>query len=102
MLSTSNEFIFFSERAFVPLRSYAQVVDRRQLRPHDELAFVREVACLQRCGAHPGVLSLFEDYPDPYGDGGSDGGGVVSELKRHYLVTELLGGGDLFDRVVRD
>jgi serine/threonine protein kinase len=77
------------------------VVDRRQLRPHDELAFVREVACLLRCSAHPGVLSLFEDYQDPY-NGGSVGSGVVSELQRHYLVTELLGGGDLFDRVVRD
>ena len=68
------------------------MVDRRQLRPHDELALVREVACLQRCAAHPGVLQLRA--------GSGSTSGLASDLHRHYVVTELLGGGDLFDRVV--
>ena len=62
-----------------------KVVDRTRLRPHDEEALAREVACLRALAGHPGCLALRAARASP---------------RRHYLVTELLGGGDLFDRVV--
>ena len=61
-----------------------QVIWKTELRPHDEESLRREVRVLSNL-RHPGVLKLTAH---------------VETTDHHFLVTELLPGGDLFERIV--
>ena len=70
-------------RAFF-LSLFLKVIWKTELRPHDEESLRREVRILSSL-RHPGVLKLSAH---------------VETEAHHFLVTELLPGGDLFERIV--
>lgn len=61
-----------------------KIVNRASLSTDLENALRLEVAILNELD-HPNILSLVETF---------------STIKAHYLVTELLEGGELFDRII--
>jgi serine/threonine protein kinase len=61
-----------------------KVVNRSSLTKALEEALKREISILNDLD-HPNILSLVETF---------------STIKTHYLVTELVEGGELFDRIV--
>jgi serine/threonine protein kinase len=61
-----------------------KVVNRSTLNKALEEALKREIYILNELD-HPSIVSLFETF---------------STIKTHYLVTELVEGGELFDRIV--
>lgn len=66
-------------------KQYAmKVVNRATLSKSLEEALRHEIAILNEMD-HPNILRLFETF---------------STIKRHYLITELVVGGELFDRLV--
>ena len=60
-------------------------VVKKKMTPEDEAALRLEVAILQEL-KHPGIIELIAYYEEP---------------KHHYLVTELMSGGELFNRIVQ-
>jgi serine/threonine protein kinase len=61
-----------------------KVVNRASLSKSLEVALKHEISILNDLD-HPNILKLVETF---------------STIQKHYLVTELLEGGELFDRIV--
>ena len=61
-----------------------KIVNRASLSTDIEKALRHEVVILNELD-HPNIMSLVETF---------------STIKAHYLVTELLEGGELFDRII--
>jgi calcium/calmodulin-dependent protein kinase I len=62
-----------------------KVVDRRKLTKDDELSLRIEVEVLSKLN-HPNIIKMF---------------GWYAEGKQYFIVTELMNGGELFDRIVK-
>jgi len=62
-----------------------KVIDRRKLTKDDELSLKIEVEVLGKLN-HPNIIKLY---------------GWYAEGKQYYIVTELMNGGELFDRIVK-
>mmetsp|Transcript_32299 Transcript_32299/g.42587 ORF Transcript_32299/g.42587 Transcript_32299/m.42587 type:complete len:341 (+) Transcript_32299:131-1153(+) len=62
-----------------------KIVKRMDLPPEDEEALIEEVTILKHVD-HPNIIKLHEFY---------------EERHFYYLVTELMAGGELFDRIVK-
>ena len=67
-----------------PAQAAIKCVNRARLSQEDAIALYDEVSILQKL-KHPGVMALHEFY---------------EEQETAYLVTELIVGGELFDRIV--
>lgn len=66
-------------------RQYAiKIIIRSKLTKEDEEALLDEISILKELN-HPHIIRLYEEYKEP---------------QHYYLVTELLQGGELFDRIV--
>ena len=62
-----------------------KVIDRRKLTKDDELSLKIEVEVLQKLD-HPNIIKMY---------------GWYAEGKQYFIVTELMNGGELFDRIVK-
>jgi calcium/calmodulin-dependent protein kinase I len=62
-----------------------KVIDRRKLTKDDELSLKIEVEVLGKL-SHPNIIKIY---------------GWYAEGKQYYIVTELMNGGELFDRIVK-
>ena len=61
-----------------------KVVTKAKLTREDEVALQDEIAILKNCN-HPNIINLYDSF---------------DESQYYYLVTELMLGGELFDRIV--
>jgi len=61
-----------------------KVVTKAKLTREDEIALQDEIAILKNCN-HPNIICLYDSF---------------DESQYYYLVTELMLGGELFDRIV--
>mmetsp|Transcript_6838 Transcript_6838/g.8275 ORF Transcript_6838/g.8275 Transcript_6838/m.8275 type:complete len:364 (+) Transcript_6838:20-1111(+) len=59
-------------------------ITKANLQPHDHDALKNEVSLLAECKGHPHILSFLEFY---------------EEKDYYYLVTEVITGGELFERI---
>jgi len=62
-----------------------KIIDKSNLSLKDEECIREEIKILRSLKSHPYVLNLYETY---------------NEANYHYLITELMAGGELFDRIV--
>jgi calcium/calmodulin-dependent protein kinase I len=62
-----------------------KVIDRRKLTKEDEVSLRIEVEVLSKLD-HPNIIKMY---------------GWYAEGKQYYIVTELVNGGELFDRIVK-
>lgn len=67
------------------LKCAVKIIDRSNLKPHDEMCFKREVDIMKTL-SHPNIVKSFNFY---------------NEKSFYYLVIEYMEGGELFDRIVK-